>query len=98
MIAIGESHTAFGPDELRGQLATLVQLVVEQSPFATLLVEGGATAEAVVQRLGWARFAVAAAAPAGIGVLRPIGVELAPQVWIKPGSYPWPEAVWHNPQ
>jgi uncharacterized protein YgbK (DUF1537 family) len=97
MIAIGESPAAGRPEELRSQLATLVQLVLKQSIVATLLVEGGATAEAVVQRLGWTRFAVAAAAPEGIGIVQPIGVAAAPRVWIKPGSYPWPDAVWTSP-
>lgn len=97
MIAIGDRPAAGQPDELREQLAQLVQLVLHQTPAATLLVEGGATAEAVIQRLGWRRLAVAAVAPAGIGILQPIGLATAPQVWIKPGSYSWPEAVWAAP-
>lgn len=86
------------PAELAATLARLTMQVLERAAVATLLVDGGTTAAAVVRRLGWNRFAVASAAPAGIGVLRPVGQAAAPQVWIKPGSYPWPVEVWSSPQ
>jgi uncharacterized protein YgbK (DUF1537 family) len=82
------------PADLAVTLARLTAQVLRRARVATLLVDGGTTAAAVVRRLGWKRFAVAAAAPAGIGILQPLGDPAAPQVWIKPGSYPWPAEVW----
>jgi hypothetical protein len=76
------------------RLADLVAGLVRQARVATLLAEGGATATAVAERLGWARFAVTETAPAGVGVLSPLGAGNAPRFLIKPGSYPWPEAIW----
>lgn len=105
LLAIGGELAA---EELRGQLlydlAERAALVLQQSSAATLLVEGGATAEAIAERLGWSRFAGCAPGPAGVGVLQPIGdatvVRCAthshpsPRVLVKPGSYPWPAEIW----
>ena len=98
LLGIGPTDSTARPADLVARLADLAALVLERAPIATLLVEGGATAAAVVQRLGWRRLEVVAAAPAGIGILQPLGVPSAPRVWIKPGSYPWPEAVWRSVQ
>ena len=59
---------------------------------ARLFVDGGATASAVIERLGWRDLDVRAELAPGV-------VELhAPPVngiiTIKPGSYAWPEQVW----
>jgi D-threonate/D-erythronate kinase len=98
LLGIGDAGAALPPAELVARLASLTALVLERSPVATLLVEGGATAAAVVHRLGWSCFAVVSSSPAGIGVLRPLRVSAAPTLWIKPGSYPWPQSVWRDPQ
>jgi uncharacterized protein YgbK (DUF1537 family) len=98
LLGIGDAGAALPPAELVAHLASLTALVLERSPVATLLVEGGATAAAVVHRLGWSCFAVVSSSPAGIGVLRPLRVSAAPTLWIKPGSYPWPQSVWRELQ
>lgn len=98
LMGVGPIESAASPAELLSRLASLAASTLEQTPVATLLLEGGATAAAVVQRLGWTRFTVVDAAPAGIGILRPLGVADAPHVWIKPGSYAWPEEVWRSLQ
>jgi D-threonate/D-erythronate kinase len=79
-------------------LARLTAQVLRRMPIATLLIDGGATAAAVVKKLGWTRLAVTAPSPAGIAILQPVGNPSAPRVWIKPGSYPWPESVWEGVQ
>lgn len=85
-------------DSERGRLmstfADFVAVVLKQTAIATILLEGGATAEAVAQRLGWSRFAVCAPGPAGVGILQPITDNPAPRVLMKPGSYPWPTEIW----
>jgi uncharacterized protein YgbK (DUF1537 family) len=94
LLGIGPVETTAAPADLVSRLAELTALVLERTPVASLLLEGGSTAEAVAARLGWSRLAVAAAAPAGIGILRPLNATSTLQVWVKPGSYPWPDAVW----
>ena len=94
LLGIGPIESAASPADLVNCLADLTALVLERTPVASLLLEGGATAAAVAARLGWTRLAVSAKAPAGIGILQPLMAAAAPQVWIKPGSYPWPDAVW----
>jgi uncharacterized protein YgbK (DUF1537 family) len=96
LLGIGPVESTAAPADLVNRLADLTALVLERTPVASLLLEGGATAAAVAARLGWARLAVSARAPAGIGILRPLNVAAAPQVWIKPGSYPWPDAIWRR--
>jgi uncharacterized protein YgbK (DUF1537 family) len=98
LLGIGPLESSQRPAELVRRLAELTARVLEQAPVKTLLLEGGATAEAVAERLGWRRLAVAAPAPAGIGILRPLETPVSQRVWIKPGSYPWPDAVWPGPQ
>jgi uncharacterized protein YgbK (DUF1537 family) len=94
LMAIADDPAPWSPDELASRLAQAVAGVLGQIPVATLLVEGGATASAVVDQLGWQRFAVSAQSPAGIGVLTPLEVESAPSLIIKPGSYEWPDSIW----
>jgi uncharacterized protein YgbK (DUF1537 family) len=94
LIGIGDEPPVDAAGELLPQLAGEVVQVLRGTPAATLLIEGGATASAIVQRLGWTRFVVTQDAPAGVGVLRPVGTHAPLQMLIKPGSYPWPGAVW----
>jgi uncharacterized protein YgbK (DUF1537 family) len=58
-----------------------------------LLLEGGATAAAVVRASGWARMIAVPGGGPGTGALRPVG-EDPPTLFIKPGSYPWPVDLW----
>jgi len=79
------------------ELARVAAAIVREGKPKTLLLEGGATAAAVVSQLGWNRFAVVPSnLPAGVGVLKPMGEEAAPVVLIKPGSYAWPTAIWDS--
>jgi uncharacterized protein YgbK (DUF1537 family) len=66
--------------------------VLAGSGVGRLYVEGGATARAIVERLGWVRLAVHAELAPGIVALQPIGAA-APLVIPKPGSYPWPDPI-----
>lgn len=95
VLAIGDLvPAAVSRAALLSRLAAAVERLLRESPVATLLVEGGATAAAVSERLGWSRFAVSACAPAGVGFLHPLDTATAPQVLMKPGSYAWPGEIW----
>jgi len=69
--------------------ARAVRQVLRHSPVRALLVEGGATAAAILTALGHAQWEVAGELQRGVGILRPRGQEL--DLVLKPGSYPWPE-------
>jgi uncharacterized protein YgbK (DUF1537 family) len=99
LLGIGDEEKADSSNALE-RLAGLSSIMIPGFDVQTVLMEGGATAAAVAQRLGWNRLAVVSTAPAGVGVLRPLGMQpteeqsAAPLVLIKPGSYAWPEEIW----
>jgi uncharacterized protein YgbK (DUF1537 family) len=69
---------------------TVRRLLVAQSAVPLrLVVEGGATAAAISEALGWTEFQVLGNLAPGVVALRPAA---APHILliIKPGSYPWP--------
>jgi uncharacterized protein YgbK (DUF1537 family) len=93
LLGIGEAAgTPAGT--LSAELATAAAaLVANNRKVVAVLLEGGATARAVVDRLGWSRLQACQTSAQGVGVLRPVtpsGVMLI----IKPGSYAWPVEIW----
>jgi D-threonate/D-erythronate kinase len=94
-IAVKECEGA-ADRELLSPLAALAASFHDQVALGAILAEGGSTAAAVANCLGWNRFRVVQAAPAGVGVLQPLGPQSALQFLIKPGSYAWPEEIWRE--
>jgi uncharacterized protein YgbK (DUF1537 family) len=98
LVAIGDSinskSPAVNPSIILERFAQSVAQTVRKAAITTLCLEGGATAAAVLNALGWTRF-VASASPAlpGVAALRPAAGR-KPILLIKPGSYPWPEQLW----
>jgi hypothetical protein len=101
MVAIGRGDgdaTLTHSGRLAERLAQAVAGAVGRAPVATLCLEGGATAGALLRAFGWGRLAAlpspdlpgvaALRAPAGAGAVD--GAEIL----VKPGSYPWPERLW----
>lgn len=84
-----------GPDaanRLSGHLTEAAEHVLTAHSVEQVFVEGGATAAALVRRLGWPRLAVVAElAPGTISLRLADGRE--PVLTMKPGSYQWPAAV-----
>jgi uncharacterized protein YgbK (DUF1537 family) len=72
--------------------ADLVEQLWRRRSFKHLMVEGGATAAAILRRLGWTRLSVAAEWSPGAVSLRPHGAQDM-LVTVKPGSYTWPEPL-----
>jgi uncharacterized protein YgbK (DUF1537 family) len=59
----------------------------------TLVIEGGATAAAIVAALGWTAFDVEGNLAPGVVSMRPLAkTERGKRfrIVLKPGSYPWP--------
>lgn len=80
--------------DLPRRLADVTEAVLSRTaqPAVHLFVEGGTTASCILRRLGWVRFAVDGEPGSGVVTL---AVQDPPDRWltVKPGSYPWPEAV-----
>lgn len=74
-------------------LSQAVAAVLDRQNVTNLLIEGGATASAICRLMGWTQFII-------LGELAPGVVQMKPQkhselnLVVKPGSYPWPHAVW----
>jgi D-threonate/D-erythronate kinase len=71
---------------LVGHLAELAASVLARSRVDQLWLEGGATASAVIRRLGWRSLTVVGELAPGVVQLRPIS--RGPLITVKPGSYP----------
>jgi uncharacterized protein YgbK (DUF1537 family) len=77
----------------RQSFATVLQQLLAAPELSRaplqLFIEGGATAAAALDALGWTELAVLASLAPGVITLRPVA---APDIalTIKPGSYPWP--------
>lgn len=100
IVSNGQVQLAIGdrlgePSELGASLASIVAEVLAYSHVDILLLEGGATAKAVLQHLGCTRLKAIAEVSSGTVLLEdPTG--RLPRLIIKPGSYPWPEIIWQN--
>ncbi len=79
---------------LQVALAELVAHVLPVCPVDHLFLEGGATASAVCRRMGWGEFEMRGELATGV-VLLQIPSPHNQSLLIKPGSYPWPDCIWH---
>lgn len=74
---------------VRAALAAIALHAARHHLFRHLVIEGGATAAAVLRALNWTTLEAVREWAAGVVTLRPLD---APEcrVTVKPGSYPWP--------
>lgn len=77
--------------QLQEFMNALTSSLHHKRAFAHLVVEGGATASALVRHLGWSELVVVHEWAQGIVTLRPEPDE-GVDITIKPGSYAWPSA------
>jgi uncharacterized protein YgbK (DUF1537 family) len=82
-----------GGKRLLEWLVQLVAAVLNERRIGRLYLEGGATAAAVVQGMGWRRLRVLRELAPGVVSLRDVENE-SPVVIVKPGSYEWPDEIW----
>ena len=92
MLAIGRVKTVDHAPLLESRLAQAMTMVLAQMEVSRLLLEGGATARAALDRLKWKQLQTVALAATDLPALCP--TEGVPRVFIKPGSYDWPDSVW----
>jgi uncharacterized protein YgbK (DUF1537 family) len=81
--------------QLAAHMAALTEAVVRRTAIGELVLEGGATAEAVMTRLGWKTWEVLGEYEPGVVQLHAMGEEDL-LVTVKPGSYPWPADIWNQ--
>ena len=77
---------------VRTQTAVMVQHVLGKIEIRELLIEGGATGRAILDRMGWQRLNVIGEYGPGIVKMQVLGHQNQ-IVTLKPGSYPWPEEL-----
>jgi uncharacterized protein YgbK (DUF1537 family) len=80
------------PQILSDHLSAAVERVLGGVAVDRLYLEGGATAVAVVRRLGWTRFRVRKEWATGVVSMQVAG-QAGPLVSMKPGSYAWPDEL-----
>ena len=86
----------YGPDAgaVRELLGECGAGLIERWEPAVVMLEGGATARAVLEHVGWRRFAVEGVLADGVVAIRPTGGQAAGVVFVvKPGSYEWPREL-----
>ncbi len=79
--------------EITGAVANVVRQAVERNAIENLMLEGGATSQAVMSALGVDCLYPSQSLAPGVTRMR---VDSYPdlQVTMKPGSYRWPEEIW----
>jgi uncharacterized protein YgbK (DUF1537 family) len=96
IVAIHEDSTkniTVPQGQLKAKMAGLVHEVLQRSMVQELIVEGGATAWALISQSGLTRFfPVEEMAP---GVVRMQTNDPNLFITVKPGSYQWPEGLWN---
>src|SRR5690606_28615376 len=79
-------------DDIREITATVVDTVLQRAPVGDLLVEGGATAAAILRRLGYASCRPLKEWARGVVTMAIDGAPI--RLTTKPGSYRWPADLW----
>ena len=92
VIAIDPAWHSYPAHELRAHMAKIVNDILGKITPAEIIIEGGATAYAILNATGWHTFIPKQELAQGLVRMQ---VAEAPDLFVtvKPGSYPWPEAV-----
>lgn len=78
---------------LREKTATVVEKVLKKIAVKDLMIEGGATASAIIKQLNLTNFVPVEEFSTGVVRMRAVGRE-GLFLTLKPGSYTWPVLVW----
>jgi uncharacterized protein YgbK (DUF1537 family) len=92
MLAIGRMKAVDHAPRLESRLVQAMAMVLAQMEVDRLLLEGGATASAALARLKWKHLRAVDLAAPDLPSLRVD--DDAPRMFMKPGSYNWPDSVW----
>ncbi|MDH7599707.1 MAG: four-carbon acid sugar kinase family protein [Sedimentisphaerales bacterium] len=89
-VGIPRVHTQVTPMELATRMAELAYHILSEVDQMELFIEGGNTARAVVDRMGWRRLCILGQYGPGVVRMRAIDRQY-PHIVLKPGSYVWPQ-------
>jgi uncharacterized protein YgbK (DUF1537 family) len=92
VVTIEKSSVKTEPARLTELLVAAVKTVLRETPVAQINAEGGATAVALMQAMGWNRLQVLREVSPGVVTLR-VGPDGNIAFTMKPGSYQWPAAL-----
>jgi len=92
VIAIDPASHNHSAHELRASMAKTVGRILGKTIPAEMVIEGGATAYAILDAIGWHTLVPEQELAQGLVRMR---VGEAPELFltVKPGSYPWPDAI-----
>jgi len=92
IVAIDPAWHSHPAPELRDRMAKIVNEILRKATPAEIIIEGGATAYAILNATGWHTFIPNQELAPGLVRMK---VAEAPDLFVtvKPGSYPWPEAI-----
>jgi len=102
LVAIGEAPACanIAPRDLVERFSAIVVQYLAENSVERLCIEGGATAAAVVRRLGAERLSVTRTYGPGIVALAIVGRarlgQASCEIIVKPGSYAWPATLWSS--
>jgi D-threonate/D-erythronate kinase len=83
----------FPSSVLLERLSAVAASAIRRRAAQRVMIEGGATAIALIRAMQWTRLRVAEPSVSGLACLEPCG-DVGIRLITKPGSYPWPESVW----
>lgn len=81
--------------QIKGAMAAVVAAVMQQTQVNELVIEGGATASSVIERLRYERFFPAQELAQGVLRMR-VQEAAGLHLTMKPGSYQWPASIWNG--
>ena len=93
MLAIGRQKTVEHPALLEDRLGHSMAMILAQMEVKRLLLEGGSIASAALRRMKWTHLRVVESAAFNLPGLE-VPDRDSPRVFMKPGSYDWPETIW----
>ncbi|WP_461451535.1 four-carbon acid sugar kinase family protein [Mucilaginibacter sp.] len=97
IVAIDENTTrkvAITAADLRDKKARVIEKVFQKIAINELLVEGGSTAAAIINRLNFNKFSPVAELGPGVIKMKVEGIDDL-FLTLKPGSYQWPANTWN---
>lgn len=81
------------PEEIGKALGALVKAVMQRVKVEELVIEGGATASAVIEQLEYTKFYPVQELAQGV-IRMKVEENKALHLTMKPGSYTWPASIW----
>lgn len=83
-------------EQLKFRLSSIVADLIEHCNIPEVFIEGGATTYHLLKQLGYMNLSPVSELMAGVLRLKVVGQNLF--ITIKPGSYLWPDGLFHSPK